>query len=134
MSAITAAARTHRTALDTREPQREILTRIARGGLLICETELRYQLARHGHHGPELLDLLAELEQQGLIESAIHYRLTPQGAALVPALDRPAPLAISSIPWTSATPRRPQKAPSRSRLRRPRTRTSGRGVGSQTDN
>ncbi len=135
MSAITAAALGHGTAPGTREPQREILTRIACGGLLICETELRYQLARDGHHGPELLDLLAELQQQGLIESEIHYRLTQEGAALVPAPDRPAPRAISSIPWTSATPRTPQRGPSRSRPRRRRTSsTSGRGVGSQTAN
>lgn len=134
MSAITAAARTHRTAPDTREPQREILTRIARGGLLISATELRYQLARHGHDRPGLLDRLAELQQQGLIESEIHYRLTSQGAALVPTSDRPAPRAISSIPWTSATPRTPQRAPSRSRPRRPRARTSGRRVAPQTDN
>jgi hypothetical protein len=98
MSAITAAAPARRTAPDTREPHREILTRIARAGLLICETELRYQLAHHGHHGPELLDLLAELQQQGLIESEIHYRLTPEGVALVPAPDRPAPRAISKHP------------------------------------
>jgi hypothetical protein len=112
MSAITAAAPARRTAPDTREPHREILTRIARAGLLICETELRYQLAHHGHHGPELLDLLAELQQQGLIESEIHYRLTPAGAERLPPAERPAPQAIGSIPWSSPPPAVPAAGPS----------------------
>ena len=84
----------------TSELEREILTGIARGGLLICETELRYQLTRRDHDRPDLLELLAELERRGLIESEIHFRLTAHGAARVPARDRPAPRAISSIRWT----------------------------------
>jgi hypothetical protein len=79
----------------------EVLTRVARGGLLICEGELRYQLARRGHDPTACVPgLLADLEQRGLIESAVHYRLTLAGAQLVPAAERPAPAAISSIPWT----------------------------------
>ncbi len=78
----------------------EVLTRVARGGLLICEAELRYQLARRSHGPARVPGLLADLEQRGLIESAVHYRLTPAGAQLVPAAERPAPAAISSVPWT----------------------------------
>lgn len=98
-AAITAAGP---AARDTAELEREILTRIARAGLLICETELRYQLHRHGHEHADLLAVLANLEQQGSIESETHYRLTPSGAARVPANDRPAPRGISSIPWSSS--------------------------------
>ena len=88
------------SATQARQLDRKILTRIASGGLLICETELCYQLARRDHDRPDLLELLAELEQRGLIESEIHFRLTAHGAGRVPARDRPAPRAISSIPWT----------------------------------
>jgi hypothetical protein len=71
--------------------------RIARAGLHSCKTELRHQLRSHGQR--DLLGLLANLEQQGFIESETHYRLTPKGAARVPAGDRPGPRSISSIPW-----------------------------------
>lgn len=108
-----AAARTA-AALD-----REILTRIARGGLLICETELRYQLHRRGHDRPDLLELLADLEQRGLIESEIHFRLTLEGAARVPARDRPAARAISSIPWASASAGAAREAPRAAAALRP---------------
>jgi hypothetical protein len=100
MSAITAVAP---QATETpAKLEREILTRIARGGLLICETELRYQLRRRGHERPDLLELLADLKHRGLIQSETHYRLTAEGAARVPVADRPSPRAISSIPWTTS--------------------------------
>jgi hypothetical protein len=90
MNAVTAAVPS-RVAHNAAELEREILTRIARGGLLICETELRYQLRRHAHeHDHHLLNLLATLEQRGLIESETHYRLTPVGVARVPPGDLPA--------------------------------------------
>jgi hypothetical protein len=118
-AAITAAVP---AAPGTPEVEREILTRIARGGLLICETELRYQLHRHGHERADLLAVLANLEQQGSIESEIHYRLTPSGAARVPTSHRPAPGGISSIPWSSASARtaRAPGVPSQSPAATPR--------------
>ena len=86
---ITAVTTVAGTSRDAGELEREILTRIARAGLHICETELRYQLRSHGQ--PDLLGLLADLEQEGFIESETHYRLTAKGAARVPAGDRPGP-------------------------------------------
>jgi hypothetical protein len=105
--------RTAGRTIPSAESDFEILTRIARGGLLICEVELRYQLARRGHDLASLPDLLAGLEQCGLIESAVHYRLTPAGAKFVPAAERPAAAAISSIPW--AAPPLPTVPSSRAR-------------------
>jgi hypothetical protein len=101
----------------------DVLTRIARGGLLISEAELSYQLARRGHDLATLPGLLAGLEDRGLIESAVHYRLTPAGAQLLPTAERPAPAGMSSIPWTVVP------APARSlsaRARRPSARTTRR--------
>jgi hypothetical protein len=64
--------------------EQEILARIDRG-LQICEAELRYKLRwDEQSHGP-LLELLHELEHQGLIESALHFRLTEHGRAQLPA-------------------------------------------------
>jgi DNA-binding PadR family transcriptional regulator len=81
MSAVTTVAppRAHDTALE-----RDILRQIARGGLLICEAELRYQLHRHGLDHGELLDVLSKLEEDGLLESAMHFRLTDKGRKRVP--------------------------------------------------
>jgi hypothetical protein len=109
--------RTAGRANPSAEFDSELLTNIARGGLLICEPELHYQLARRGHDTASLPALLANLEKRGLIESAVHYRLTPAGAQLVPARERPAPAAISSIPWTV-----PPSTPPRSVARAPRRR------------
>ncbi len=99
MSALPAVATS--AAIDPAQSQREILTRIARGGLLISEEELCYQIQRHGIDVRVLPDLLGDLQQRGLIESQTHYRLTPSGAALVPTADRPAPAAISPTRWSS---------------------------------
>jgi hypothetical protein len=106
------------------ELEREILTRIARGGLLICETELRYQLERRGHNRLDLLEVLTDLERRGLIESETHFRLTPAGAGRVPARDQPAPRAISSIPWSSP-PRPSRTIPPARTSRRARRNPSG---------
>ncbi|MGO9955836.1 MAG: hypothetical protein ACLP50_07605 [Solirubrobacteraceae bacterium] len=113
MSAVKAAAPS-RAAHDTAEFEREILTRIARGGLLICDDELRYQLRREGEALGRLPWLLADLEQRGLIESAVHYRLTEPGRQCVPEQDRPGPRAISPTRWTrSAAPRAARRSPPR---------------------
>jgi DNA-binding PadR family transcriptional regulator len=92
-------------ALNTRrrqipaELQNEILARIDRGGLHICEAELRYKLRWDERKDGSLLDLLDELEQLGLIESAIHFRLTEQGRAELPS-DYEAPLRFGTgIQW-----------------------------------
>jgi hypothetical protein len=98
-AAVAAAPRSDVAAPNTAELERQVLTQIARGGLLICETELRYQLQRHGVRANDLLGLLVDLEQQGLIESAMHYRLTEKGRKRLPARQRPAAPAISGIPW-----------------------------------
>jgi hypothetical protein len=78
------AIETHQRQVPA-ELQREILARIDRAGLHVCEAELRYKLrweeCRHG----SLLELLDELEQQRLIESAVHFRLTDEGRARLPA-------------------------------------------------
>ena len=62
----------------------QILRRITRG-LLIGEGELRYQLERKDNHplaqADELLDVLAELEQRGLVQSELCFRLTADGRA-----------------------------------------------------
>jgi hypothetical protein len=60
----------------------QILHRVDRA-VLIGERELRYQLDRKDDHplaqADELLDVLADLEQQGLVESELCFRLTPEG-------------------------------------------------------
>jgi hypothetical protein len=61
----------------------QILHRVDRGGILIGERELRYQLERKDNHPlageDELLDVLAELEAHGLLEAELCFRLTAQG-------------------------------------------------------
>lgn len=77
-------------ALDTRrrqipvELQQEILARVDRGGLHICEAELRYKLRWDERKDGSLLDVLDDLESRGLIESAVHFRLTESGRAQLP--------------------------------------------------
>jgi hypothetical protein len=67
----------------------EALARIDRGGLSIPEAELRHTLCWDDALEGELLDLLAELEARGLIESAIHFRLTDAGREQLPASYEP---------------------------------------------
>jgi hypothetical protein len=63
--------------------ERQILHRIDRGGILIGERELRYQLERKDNHPlaqeDELLDVLAELEARGLLEAELCFRPTAAG-------------------------------------------------------
>jgi DNA-binding PadR family transcriptional regulator len=66
------------------ELEQEILARIDRAGLHICEAELRYKLRWDERKQGSLLGLLDELERQGLIESAIHFRLTEHGRSQLP--------------------------------------------------
>jgi len=59
-----------------------ILLRVDRA-VRVEERELRYQLQRKDQHplaaADELLDVLAELEEQGLVESELCFRLTARG-------------------------------------------------------
>jgi DNA-binding PadR family transcriptional regulator len=66
------------------EFEQEILARIDRAGLHVCEAELHYKLRWDEHTHGSLLELLDELERQGLIESALHFRLTDKGRAQLP--------------------------------------------------
>lgn len=63
--------------------ERQILVRVKRGGMLIEERELRYQLECKDAHPlarePELLEVLAGLEDRGVIERALCFRLTAGG-------------------------------------------------------
>jgi DNA-binding PadR family transcriptional regulator len=81
------------------ELEQEILARIDRAGLHICEAELRYKLRWEERKHGSLLELLYELEREGLIESAIHYRLTAHGRTQLPD-DHDPPLRYGTgIPW-----------------------------------
>jgi hypothetical protein len=84
------------------ELQREILTRIDRAGLHVCEAELRYKLRWEERRHGSLLEQLDELEQQGLIESAIHFRLTDEGRAQLPDENEPPLRYGTGIPWEAA--------------------------------
>jgi DNA-binding transcriptional MerR regulator len=72
-----------RSTIDRGDHQ--ILVRVDRGGILIGEAELRYQLQRKDDHplaqADELLDVLAEIEARGLIDAELCFRLTPEGRA-----------------------------------------------------
>ena len=96
-------------ALNTRQRQipveveREILARIDSGGLHICEAELRDTLKWDDRTNGSLLQLLDQLEQQGLIESAIHFRLTKDGHAQLPDGYKPLRRYGTGIPWEVRT-------------------------------
>jgi ParB/RepB/Spo0J family partition protein len=66
------------------ELEQEILARIDRAGLHVCEAELRHKLRWDEQKDGSLLDVLYELERRGLIESALHFRLTDQAARSSP--------------------------------------------------
>ena len=66
------------------ELQQEILARIDRAGLHVCEAELRHKLRWDERKHGSLLELLDELERRGLIECALHFRLTDEGRAQLP--------------------------------------------------
>jgi hypothetical protein len=63
--------------------ERQILVRVDRGGIRTGEGELRYQLERKDGHSlaraPELLVLLGELQDRGLIDSELSFWLTHRG-------------------------------------------------------
>lgn len=80
------------------ELEREILARIDRG-VQICEAELRYKLRWDEQEHGLLLELLGELEREGLIESALHFRLTEHGRARLPADYEPPLRCGTGIPW-----------------------------------
>jgi hypothetical protein len=78
--------------------EQEILGRIDRG-VQICEAELRYKLRWDEQQHGCLLELLDELEREGLIESALHFRLIDHGRAHLPADYEPPARYGSPIPW-----------------------------------
>jgi hypothetical protein len=80
-----AAVRGQASLLWSRSPadtERQILVRVDRA-VRIGEAELRYQLDHKDDHplacSEELLDVLAELEQHGLVEAELCFRLTTAG-------------------------------------------------------
>ena len=86
-------------ATDTAATVRSILGRVDRGGVMISETELRYQL-RHDPPVGELLDRLADLEAEGLIESQLYFRLTEAGEQLLCGERPPRDWAGSRPGWS----------------------------------
>ena len=91
------AIETHQRPVPA-ELEQEILARIDRA-LLICEAELRYKLRWDDRTHGSLLGVLDELERNGLIESAIHFRLTEQGRAHLPNGYEPPLRYGSGISW-----------------------------------
>jgi hypothetical protein len=82
------------------ELEQEILARIDRAGLQICEAELRYKLRWDDQEHGSLLELLDELEREGLIESALHFRLTDRGRAQLPdGYEPPLRYGTGGIAW-----------------------------------
>ena len=81
------------------ELEQEILARIDRAGLHVCEAELRYKLRWDERTRGSLLELLDALEGRGLIESAIHFRLTEHGRAELPEDYQPPLRYGTGIPW-----------------------------------
>jgi DNA-binding PadR family transcriptional regulator len=96
MTAVAMATKQQAVPVDL---EREILARIDRAGLHICEAELRHKLRWDERTHGSLLELLAELEATGLIESAIHFRLTDQGRAELPEGYDPPMRYGTGIPW-----------------------------------
>ena len=81
------------------ELEQEILARIDRAGLHVGEAELRYKLRWDEREHGSLLELLDELESRGVIESAIHFRLTDHGRAELPEDYQPPLRYGTGIPW-----------------------------------
>jgi DNA-binding PadR family transcriptional regulator len=96
MTAVTLATKALRIPADL---EQEILARIDRAGLQICEAELRYKLRWDDRKHGSLLDLLDELEGRGVIESAVHFRLTEHGREQLPDGYEPPPRYGTGIPW-----------------------------------
>ena len=81
------------------ELEQEILARIDHAGLHVCEAELRYKLRWDEQKDGSLLDVLDRLEGRGLIESALHFRLSEQGRAQLPDDYEPPLRYGTGIPW-----------------------------------
>jgi hypothetical protein len=83
------ATRARRPLDNTDVGERQILLRVDRA-VKVGEGELRYQLDRKDHlplaQADELLDVLAELEDLGLVESELCFRLTVEGRARLAVL------------------------------------------------
>jgi hypothetical protein len=98
---MTAVAIETRRLYITADLVQEILARVDRGGLQICEAELRYQLCWNEDTDGPLLEILDDLEHRGLIESAVHFRLTNQGQAELPEdYEPPIRYGHPGIPWS----------------------------------
>jgi hypothetical protein len=85
---------------DASQPEQLILVCIDRGGLQICEAELRYQLQRRDDDAEHLLEQLVDLEARGLIESTLCFRLTERGQRALLAGHQSPPRAGTPMPWT----------------------------------
>lgn len=96
---MTAVALTTKQLPIPAELEQEILARIDRAGLHVCETELRHTLRWNEPKDGSLLDVLYELERTGLIESALHFRLTEHGRAQLPDSYEPPLRYGTGIPW-----------------------------------
>ena len=96
---MTAVVLASKQLLIPAELEPEILARIDRAGLHVCEAELRYTLRWDEQKDGSLLDVLDEFERQGLIESALHFRLTERGRTRLPHDYQPPLRYGSGIPW-----------------------------------
>src|SRR4051812_48244343 len=95
------ATTTHvRRPASTDAVARQILRRVDRA-VRIGERELRYQLDRKDNHplaqADELLDVLAELDELGLVESELCFRLTGAGRELLTRAELIDRCAASSV-------------------------------------
>jgi hypothetical protein len=96
---MTAVAIATKQLAITAELEQEILARIDRAALHICEAELRYQLRWNEQREGSLLDVLDELERRGLVESSLHFRLSPHGRQQLPDGYEPPLRYGTGIPW-----------------------------------
>jgi DNA-binding PadR family transcriptional regulator len=78
---------------------RQVPADLDRAGLAVCEAELRYKLRWNECTHGSLLALLDELERAGLVESAIHFRLTDHGRGNLPDNYEPPSRYGSAIRW-----------------------------------
>jgi len=79
--------------------EQEVLVRIDRAALHICEAELRYQLRWDERRDGSLLEVLDELERRGLVESSLHFRLSEHGRERLPDDYKPPLRHGTGIPW-----------------------------------
>jgi hypothetical protein len=92
--------RAPREQASTIGDDRTILEVVDAAGMYINEHELRYQLQRRQIDPVGLLDLMLDLEQRGLIESTLCFRLTQQAADMLPeGCERP-PFAGDRSDWS----------------------------------